>query len=129
MSYADTFAGPIIEVNGFVFCKNHGDEWCHRCCYDHRMTNNYQIEDALPEEVNNSMVFDIENRHTFNAYACGAVPARSGKSDAYQCRVHDKIDCKTCFDWVGLVKKQAKEAADQEKWLNKRKKYLDSRDN
>jgi hypothetical protein len=43
--------------------------------------------------------------------------------------VHDKIDCKTCFDWVGLVKKQAKEAADQEKWLNKRKKYFDSRDN
>lgn len=69
-----------------------------------------------------------KERDTFNVYAYGAVPDKSGKSDRYRCGKHDKIDCKTCFDWVGLVKKQAKEAADQEKWLNKRKKYLQTQD-
>lgn len=38
----------IIDVNNFVFCRDHGDEACLVCFFDHRPTNNFQIMD-LPE--------------------------------------------------------------------------------
>ncbi|KAF9471248.1 hypothetical protein BDN70DRAFT_820244 [Pholiota conissans] len=120
----EEFAGPIIQVNGFVFCENHGDEWCHKCCYDHRMTNNIQIEDDL-QDINDSMAYDIDDRGSFNVYAYGAVSAEN-KKNKFQCREHDKIDCKTCFDWIGFIKQQAKDAAGQEKWLTKRRKYYEA---
>jgi hypothetical protein len=70
--------------------------------------------------------FASKDRDSFNVYACGAVHDRRDKSYQYQCRKHDKIDCKTCFDWVGFIKQQGKEAADQNKWLNKKGKYIET---
>lgn len=72
--------------------------------------------------------FTSKDRDSFNVYAYGAVHDRRDKSYQYQCRKHDKIDCKTCFDWVGFIKQQGKEAADQKKWLNKGGKYLETQD-
>ncbi|KAF4612177.1 hypothetical protein D9613_003990 [Agrocybe pediades] len=115
--------GPIISVNGFVFCQEHGEEFCHRCCYDHRMTNNYQVEEELGEEIEFNMAFSLDNRDSFNVYDLGAVKAGGKKSESYKCSTHNKVDCKTCFDWVGFITKQAKEAESREAWLKKREKY------
>ena len=37
--------GGSIQVNGFRFCHNHGDEMCHTCRCDYRMTNNIRGKD------------------------------------------------------------------------------------
>lgn len=34
-----------LTINGWMFCADHGREWCHRCTVDHRMTNNYNVGD------------------------------------------------------------------------------------
>lgn len=39
--------GENIVVNDFMFCSDHGQEYCHRCCCDHRMCNNMSIEDEI----------------------------------------------------------------------------------
>jgi hypothetical protein len=52
----------IIDVNNFVFCRDHGDELCHRCFFDHRPTNNFQIMD-LPD-------FEGEEFELFNKDVC-----------------------------------------------------------
>lgn len=36
-----------IIVNDFMFCRDHGFEYCYRCCCDHRMCNNVRVEDEL----------------------------------------------------------------------------------
>ena len=41
-----------IIVNDFMFCQDHGKEWCAICCCDHRMCNNIQIEDQLDLDDN-----------------------------------------------------------------------------
>lgn len=53
---------PIVVVNGFAFCKNHGDEYCFRCTYDHRDPSNYQIMDdpALADFIENG--YDLQVR-------------------------------------------------------------------
>ncbi|KAH9477840.1 hypothetical protein JR316_0010072 [Psilocybe cubensis] len=121
---------PIIVANSFVFCKRHGDEYCHLCTYDHRFTNNYQIQDdpALADLIENG--YDLDNRQPINIYDLGgvAVGRRSEATESdCKCRKHGTIDCNTCFNWVEYIKNGAKEAESQEKWLNKREKYYKNR--
>jgi len=42
---------PNIYVNGFCFCFHHGEEYCHRCTYDFRYSNNMTIQDDLDEII------------------------------------------------------------------------------
>jgi hypothetical protein len=39
-----------IVVNGFCFCLTHGFELCHKCPFDFRSMDNYQISEDLKEE-------------------------------------------------------------------------------
>lgn len=51
---------PTIVVNEFVFCERHGAELCHKCTYDHRFTNNYVLQDKLPEDFNENGNYDFD---------------------------------------------------------------------
>ncbi|KAF8994658.1 hypothetical protein BDQ17DRAFT_1366602 [Cyathus striatus] len=107
--------GENIIVNDFMFCAEHGNEYCHICCCDHRMCNNIRIEDELGD-MTEFFEFEVEERHPINAYALGAVAAlRTEKS--FQCERHKKVDCPTCFDWVGIIKKEAEAASEDGRWL------------
>ncbi|KAG6826048.1 hypothetical protein H0H92_001303 [Tricholoma furcatifolium] len=80
-----------IIVNHFMFCEDHGSEFCNYCYCDHRMCNNIQIKDKL-------------KRTPINVYQLGAVKR---KKDTYECMSHKKVDCAKCFDWVRMVKQEA----------------------
>jgi hypothetical protein len=41
-----------VVINGWMFCKPHGFELCHRCCTDHRLTNNVQVGQSEFESIN-----------------------------------------------------------------------------
>jgi hypothetical protein len=42
-----TWIGNNVEINDFMFCAVHGNEYCNHCACDHRMCNNVRIEDQL----------------------------------------------------------------------------------
>ena len=46
-----------IQVNRFRFCQDHGDELCHTCLCDYRMTNNIRVKDMVAFEVEVSCHF------------------------------------------------------------------------
>jgi hypothetical protein len=119
----------MIIVNNFMFCANHGSEYCPYCTCDHRPTNNIQIEDGLvakfPEDC-----FDVssfcalghtifhsappasvehftkQERTPINAYEYGAI--QDGNTESYKCRTHQEVDCKKCFDWLEVVSEEVK---------------------
>ena len=41
--------GESIVVNDFVFCLDHGWEYCPYCTCDYRPVNNYPIEDKIAD--------------------------------------------------------------------------------
>ena len=49
--------GDNIVVNDFMFCRDHGKEYCNLCFCDHRMCNNIRIEDEIGELPES---FDVE---------------------------------------------------------------------
>ena len=54
---------PNIIVNNFMFCAKHGSEYCTRCCCDHRMVNNIQVEGDFTDQEReefDEFGFDIE---------------------------------------------------------------------
>jgi len=109
------YANYMITVNDWCFCRAHGSEYCPVCPCDFRLVNNVHFEDELGEEAES---FDLQERTPLNAYQKGAVSVRN--SEAYKCEKHGTVDCGTCFDWVGQVKKEIEEALAREKWLKKR---------
>lgn len=140
---------PMVIVNEFAFCQKHGDEYCPRCTYDHRFTNNYQVQDdATIAQIIEDGIYDIEvcpffsffesaqphrcafyeqNRASINVYNMGAIPV-GGNSEECKCQTHNKIDCEKCFNWVAYIKEDAKEARAQAKWIKKREKYFNKVD-
>jgi len=70
----------------------------------------------LPESVD----FDLDNRDSINVYDRGASPRGN-----HACKAHRRVDCRTCFDWKAIITAEAQEAASREKWLEKRKKWMD----
>ncbi|KAF8064429.1 hypothetical protein FPV67DRAFT_1505045 [Lyophyllum atratum] len=109
--------GENIVVNDFMFCLDHGDEFCHLCCCDHRMCNNIRIEDDLGD-LSDFVAFQVEDRQPRNAYAMGAVAAVTTE-ESYQCEKHKAVDCGKCFDWVKLVKKEAEATEERGGWAYK----------
>lgn len=114
-----------IAVNDFFFCAEHGSEYCHTCCCDHRLVNNLRIEDELYggdaaddtghyDEGCSSFEFesDLETRHSINAFALGAQPNLL-TPHSFQCEAHRVNDCKQCFNWVEIVKKGVEAAASE----------------
>ncbi|TDL30010.1 hypothetical protein BD410DRAFT_709301 [Rickenella mellea] len=116
----------MIIVNDFSFCLDHGSEYCHICGCDYRTVNNFQIEGELSATTYILTTCTIQRRQPINAFDLGAV--RKGRSETYKCKNHRAVDCSNCFDWVGIVMAEARQAAKDSKWLEKRKKYLDACD-
>ncbi|KAH6912225.1 hypothetical protein BKA70DRAFT_1184850 [Coprinopsis sp. MPI-PUGE-AT-0042] len=112
---ASTSIGNNIVVNGFMFCADHGDEYCFACCCDHRLTNNIRIEDELQKDPHFDFEFDLEERQSINAYALGAEAAIQTE-ESFQCEKHRQIDCTTCFNWVEIVKKQEQTVEAYGRW-------------
>ncbi|KAF8636262.1 hypothetical protein AX16_011032 [Volvariella volvacea WC 439] len=121
-AHTDTKDKTIL-VNGFMFCSEHGDEYCHLCGCDHRMSNNVKIEEEL-EDVVEFLDGEVEVRHPINAYAHGALPAVLSTHDAaYECERHRTIDCPACFNWVEAIKKEAEDAEEHGRWMGKRESW------
>ncbi|KAG5650210.1 hypothetical protein H0H81_000311, partial [Sphagnurus paluster] len=57
-------------------------------------------------------------RLPLNAYALGAVAAVHTE-ESYQCEKHKCVDCKKCFDWVRIVKKQAEFSEERGRYVFK----------
>ncbi|TFK19474.1 hypothetical protein FA15DRAFT_682937 [Coprinopsis marcescibilis] len=104
-----------IVVNDFMFCADHGDEYCHACCCDHRLTNNIRIEDVLQDDSRFDFEHDLEERQSINAYALGAVAAIQTE-DSFECEKHSTVDCERCFDWVEIVTKHAEDVEELGRW-------------
>ncbi|KZT02676.1 uncharacterized protein LAESUDRAFT_705679 [Laetiporus sulphureus 93-53] len=121
--------GDNIVVNGFMFCERHGGEYCPYCTCDHRYGNNgvHDLHNALQELVDDAIRFDLEERTPQNAYERGAVRVQP-RSEDFKCQTHNVKDCGTCFDWVGIVRKEIEDVIAQDKWRQKKKKYFDRTD-
>ncbi|KAF9447779.1 hypothetical protein P691DRAFT_801831 [Macrolepiota fuliginosa MF-IS2] len=107
-----------IIVHEFMFCAAHGDEYCQRCCCDHRMVNNVTIEEELGD-MSEFLGFEVEERQPLNAYVLGAVAALHTE-ESYQCEKHKTVDCSKCFDWTSIIKREAEEAEEGGRWMSKR---------
>ncbi|KAF9529931.1 hypothetical protein CPB83DRAFT_811644 [Crepidotus variabilis] len=95
----------VINVNGFAFCEEHGDEYCNLCTFDFRTGNNYYIMDEIPKVLRGAL--EDDRTFTFNAYRVGALHANTRKEEPeFKCRKHGTTDCEVCFDWAELVKKE-----------------------
>jgi hypothetical protein len=42
--------------------------------------------------------------------------------------MHKEVDCKKCFDWVQIIKKEAQVTEEQGGWLSRRKKWTETVD-
>ncbi|KAF5347276.1 hypothetical protein D9756_009966 [Leucocoprinus leucothites] len=95
--------GDSFVLNEFMFCTDHGREYCPSCFCDYRTGNNYQIE--LDEEVVwrfEDLFMTMDDRPALNAFALGAKIANK-KEETYKCAKHGTVDCTTCFDWKKRV--------------------------
>ncbi|KAF9558499.1 hypothetical protein CPC08DRAFT_638906 [Agrocybe pediades] len=97
---------PVIIVNGFAFCQKRGRELCGKCDVDLRPRNNDRIRDSLKIF---SYELDVCARRMFNVYALGAVKAGVNEA-SYKCKDHGKVDCEVCFDWINLIRRDARDA-------------------
>lgn len=113
----ETMITENILVNDFMFCLDHGDEYCGICSCDHRECNTIRIEDELPKDLAERAVpFLIEHRRPLNAYDLGAViavPNAEHLKKLFQCEHHKSTECKTCFNWVKIIKKEIADARKQ----------------
>ena len=57
-----------------------------------------------------------------NAYVLGAVP--SEMNGRYKCHAHSKVDCAKCFDWVGIIKGEARTIEEEGRWLVAKRRWM-----
>ncbi|KAH6914313.1 hypothetical protein BKA70DRAFT_1095064 [Coprinopsis sp. MPI-PUGE-AT-0042] len=99
-----TWTGNNVEVNDFMFCAVHGNEYCIDCACDHRMCNNVRIDDQLGQEFGEHEHWERDDRQPImNVYAMGAKAARHDNAE-FQCIAHRRANCKTCFNWPKIIK-------------------------
>lgn len=111
----------MIVINEFMFCRDHGAEYCSMCWCDHRPSNNIRIMGNVDDALNAQVCLFIlpnfyspwiadsirtrQNRQPINAFYLGAVAAgRQKEWGSYKCGMHDKRNCGSCFDWANIVK-------------------------
>ncbi|KAH6914312.1 hypothetical protein BKA70DRAFT_1261038 [Coprinopsis sp. MPI-PUGE-AT-0042] len=85
-----TWMWNSIEVNDFMFCAVHGNEWCYRCTCDHRTGNNIRIEKELEQEFTEEENEGRDDRRPImNVFAMGSQPSPNNKEE-FQCTTHKK---------------------------------------
>ncbi|KAI9209219.1 uncharacterized protein BJ171DRAFT_485777 [Polychytrium aggregatum] len=107
-----------IFANGFAFCFPHGQEWCHLCCVDHRLTNNVIMEDDLtPEQHEEVQDGGGDDRPSVSIYGKFQVLP----DDRISCTIHEVVGCKFCFDFPKIVLRSIQS---EKTWVSKRSSYL-----
>ncbi|KAL0072615.1 hypothetical protein AAF712_000378 [Marasmius tenuissimus] len=104
----------IARINGFLFCNPHGSEVCNKCCYDHRYTNNLRMKKQLSKAFPRLSQQDLQERPPLSnalAFAMDSGKKDAGGAPLYQCKLHNTIDCGTCFDWIRLAIENIKKAS------------------
>jgi len=69
----------------------------------------------------------LQDRQSINVYSKGAV-ATYDQDYSWKCSTHNKIDCEGCFNWIGDITKEIEDQISTEKWLEKRQKYYNKRE-
>ncbi|KAF9262697.1 hypothetical protein L218DRAFT_929193 [Marasmius fiardii PR-910] len=107
-------SNPIAVINDFVFCFTHGSEVCNKCYFDHRVTNNYRMRKQLSKAFPKLSEEELADRPPLSNALVLALD--SGEKDPsgsilYQCKLHNAIDCKICFNWANLAIESLKKAS------------------
>ncbi|KAK7438900.1 hypothetical protein VKT23_017827 [Stygiomarasmius scandens] len=106
---------PGLMIGGFVFCTSHGSEFCNKCQYDGRLVNNEHIMRALkkafPGEKKDSEKF-WRRPLISNVYNI-CTPSKTKIHPVFglplvECNLHKDAECRSCFNWEGLVISQMK---------------------
>ncbi|KAH9821773.1 hypothetical protein DFH28DRAFT_882447 [Melampsora americana] len=96
-----------IVANDFMFCADHGFEWCHYCCVDYRMGNNISIEDELHAllETLGDDTYDPSDRPSIELFPLVRFPLGEplNADTPIACDQHNQVNCKTCFNWFKMV--------------------------
>ncbi|KZV93264.1 ribonuclease H-like protein [Exidia glandulosa HHB12029] len=102
--------GENVLVRDFMFCDDHGQEWCGRCCCDHRMCNNIRIEEYVDEYTDEDMAIEAreaiaDDRPPLSLHLYGLPTNRRDEENEriWVCREHGVDSCSTCFDFVCIV--------------------------
>ncbi|KAI3622132.1 ankyrin repeat and mynd domain-containing protein 2-like [Moniliophthora roreri] len=106
-----------IVIGDFMFCAEHGSEYCNKCCCDHRMCNNIRIEEELHKAFPGFTEEQFLNRPPLSNALDLAVESRTKDSESeplYRCKAHKKIDCENCFDWGKLAVAKIKRIDDSD---------------
>lgn len=60
-------ASDMLTLNDLLFCSEHGNEYCNKCCCDYRLLNNITIQGDNPSAGVKKLVADpvsyINNIH------------------------------------------------------------------
>ncbi|KAF9022636.1 hypothetical protein BDZ89DRAFT_1137258 [Hymenopellis radicata] len=106
----------MVIINGFQFCKDHGNEACTPCEGDCRLNNN----DTLPKNLYNRLKRTVWagisplSRPPINNIYKKYKPIPTGelhptrRYEFYACHDHHEIDCNVCFDWMEVLEGKEK---------------------
>ncbi|KAJ3777401.1 hypothetical protein FB446DRAFT_681134 [Lentinula raphanica] len=106
----------LVYAGSFVFCREHGCEFCNECFCDHRLTNNVQIMDELQAAFPSYSEAQFMDRPTISyVYDKGVerTPRKLLGSLKCECKKHHVLDCSTCFDWAAVAVEKIKLQAKQ----------------
>ncbi|KAJ3816616.1 hypothetical protein F5880DRAFT_1606169, partial [Lentinula raphanica] len=106
----------LVYAGSFVFCREHGCEFCNECFCDHRLTNNVQIMDELQAAFPSYSEAQFMDRPTISyVYDKGVerTPRKLMGSLKCECKKHHVLDCSTCFDWAAVAVEKIKLQAKQ----------------
>lgn len=89
-----------------MFCRTHGQELCHRCFCDHRMTNNVRLGVADFENIHEEI--DIEERTPLSVHPSTykVLPDR----ETLCCTKHSTVGCPRCFNFAKIIREQLQAA-------------------
>ncbi|KAF9011455.1 hypothetical protein BDZ89DRAFT_964076 [Hymenopellis radicata] len=104
-----------VILNGFQFCKDHGNEYCTKCEGDTRLLNNEELPKSTYKRLKKSIWAGIDPRKRppirdvyarFKPIPTGEIhPFR--RSEFYACETHRDIDCAKCFNWAEILQEKA----------------------
>ncbi|EJD46380.1 hypothetical protein AURDEDRAFT_63349, partial [Auricularia subglabra TFB-10046 SS5] len=88
--------GDNFVVRDFMFCDDHGSEYCAYCGCDHRLCNNVRLEEYVEQYNDQDLAIEaIEALDSASGHSC----ARDGEP-IFKCYEHKTDDCNVCFDFV-----------------------------
>ncbi|KAF5338106.1 hypothetical protein D9758_015387 [Tetrapyrgos nigripes] len=108
VSLAGVVAGDMIHVGDLCFCADHGFEFCNDCHYDHRITNNFMMENELKRIFPGLKdPVDLGSRPPLPSVFGSFSPTKEKNEHGepiFECKLHKDVNCKAgCLDWVRVI--------------------------